>query len=74
MQLEKPNGSAPVLIRVTSSNGRTVHFEGFTWRVPRPSDLPAEDVLALGEAPRGNPTPIRVWYPIGEAYGHKFIW
>jgi hypothetical protein len=73
-QLQKPEGSAPVMVRVTSRNGRTVHFEGFTWRVPRPADLPPDEAITLGEAPRGEPTPIRAWYPIGEQYGHKFVW
>ena len=73
-ELEKPQGSSPAMVRVTSLDGRTVHYEGFTWRVPRPSGLRPEQVITLGEGSRLQPPPINVWYPLGERYGHKFIW
>jgi hypothetical protein len=74
LEYEKPNGMQAVVVRVTSSDGRRVHFKGFTVRVPRPSELPPDQLVSLGEAPRGQPTPIRTWYPIGESFGQKFIW
>jgi hypothetical protein len=74
LEFEKPDSRRPVAVQVTSNNGRRVHFRGFTWRVPRPAGLPADQTISLGEASRGEPMPIRAWYPIGEAYGHRFVW
>jgi hypothetical protein len=73
-ELDKPGVGKPVAVQVTSDNGRRVHYRGFTWRVARPAGMPADQAISLGEAPRGEPMPIRTWYPIGEAYGHQFIW
>jgi len=30
--------------------------------------------VALGEAPIGEPSPIRAWYPIGSQSGHEFLY
>jgi hypothetical protein len=74
IEFRKPESMSPVAVQVTSDNGRRVHFRGFTWRVPRPADLPADQVVSLGEARKGDPTPITAWYPVGETHGHKFVW
>jgi hypothetical protein len=74
IEFEKPSSMSPVAIQVTSDNGRRVHFRGFTWRVPRPAEMAADQAISLGEASKGEPTPIRAWFPIGEAYGHRFVW
>jgi hypothetical protein len=36
--------------------------------------MAADQIVSLGEASKGEPMPIRAWYPIGEAYGHRFVW
>ena len=72
-ELEKPQGPGTMIVRVTSGNGRTV-YQGFALRVPRPAGLRPDQVITLGEGPLNAPPPINAWYPLGEQYGHKFVW
>lgn len=66
--------SSHTVVRVASRDTGRVHFLGFTRMVPRPADLPADQLISLGEAPRGEAVPIEVWYPGGRSQGHRFIY
>jgi hypothetical protein len=33
-----------------------------------------DPTIALGEAMKGEPPPISVWFPQGETLGHQFIY
>jgi hypothetical protein len=67
-------GMNPNIVRVTSADYQKLYFVGFTQRVPRPSAMGRNEVIALGEATAGTPTPIRAWYPIGLQSGHEFLY
>jgi hypothetical protein len=65
-------GMNPNIVRVTSSDNQNLYFVGFTTRVARPANMAASEIVSLGEAAIGQPTPIRAWYPIGSSTGHEF--
>lgn len=67
-------GMNPNIVRVTSADYQKLYFVGFTQRVQRPSAIGRNEVIALGEATAGTPTPIRAWYPIGSQSGHEFLY
>lgn len=60
----------PEIVRVFDRATRRVLYMGFTEIIPRPDGV--TDVLALGEAPAGEPVPIKVWFPTGSRRGHAF--
>jgi hypothetical protein len=60
------------LVRVTGADHR-VQFTGYTLRVRRPATVPRDQLLVFGEAKSGEPVPIKIWYPIGETFGHEFL-
>jgi len=65
-----PFDTNPNVVRVLTRDGRQVLYTGFTTPVSRPAGrVPA---VMFGEAPAGQPTPIRVWYPMGASIGHQF--
>jgi hypothetical protein len=72
-EVANPGGTADV-VRVWDSAHRRVHFTGFTYRVRRPENMPKNQAIALGEAGRGEPAPIRAWYPVGDTNGFQFIY
>ena len=67
-------GMNPNIVRVTSADYQKLYFVGFTQRVQRPAAMGRNEVIALGEATAGTPTPIRAWYPIGSQSGHEFLY
>ncbi len=67
-------GMSPHIVRVTSPDYQKHYFVGLTQRVRRPANMARSQVVALGEAPIGDPTPIRAWYPIGSDTGHEFLY
>lgn len=69
-----PNGTSRSLVRVMSADHQRVHFVGFTTPSTRPANMPAGQLVLLGEARSGVPTPIRAWYPINSLVGHEFRW
>jgi hypothetical protein len=69
-----PGDTDRSLVRVTSADHRRVHFLGFTTAVTRPANLPPGQLVVLGEARIGEPTPIKAWYPINSSIGHEFRW
>jgi len=66
--------TSPDIVRVTSSDYQKLYYTGFTQPIARSADVPRTDIVVLGEAPAGTPVPIRVWYPIGSASGHEFLY
>ena len=59
-----------VLVRSVATN--QPKFMGFTNRVDRPRGGAAVHVT-LGEAVRGQPSPIVAWYPMDDSTGRQFI-
>ena len=72
-EIANPDSSLRV-VRVTRRDSGQVYFAGFTRMIPRPVDLPAGQLIGLGEGPRGAAVPIDVWYPSGQLQGHRFIY
>jgi hypothetical protein len=72
-EVANPGSSHPV-VRVSHRDTRRVYFSGFTEIVPRPADLPDDQMVTFGEAPAGKPVPIAAWYPTGRSQGHRFIY
>jgi hypothetical protein len=72
-EIANPETSLRV-VRVSDRDTGRVYFAGFTRLVPRPVNLPADQLVTLGEAPRGAAMPITVWYPSGLSQGHQFIY
>jgi hypothetical protein len=66
-----PQDTDRSVVRVLTRNGRTILFQGFTTPVSRPL-ASAAPVVVFGEAPAGQPAPIRVWYPMQRRIGHQF--
>jgi hypothetical protein len=64
------SGGNLVLVRSTATN--EPKFMGFTNRVDRPRGGAAVHVT-LGEAVRGQPSPIVAWYPMDDSTGRQFI-
>lgn len=67
-------GMNPDIVRVTSADYQKLYFVGFTQRISRPSAMGRHEVISLGEASVGTPTPIKAWYPIGSQSGHEFLY
>ena len=72
-EVANPDNSLTV-VRVSNRATGRVYFAGFTQTVPRPVDLPADQLIGLGEAPRGQAVPIAVWYPRGRPQGQRFVY
>ena len=66
--------SAWDIVRVMSRRRDHVYFQGFTQRIERPAGLRRDQVVSFGEAPKGVPPPIAVWYPRDESTGRQFIY
>ena len=67
------HGSLDV-VRVKSRDGRQIYLTAFTKTVERRASRTATAPIVFGEAERGTPTPVRIWFPIGERIGHEFIY
>lgn len=61
------------VVRVSTSAGNTKYL-GITLRAERPRNIPAGVSITLGEAPAGQPQPIRAWFPEGLDEGHQFLY
>ena len=70
-ELPDPNNAYDV-VRVRSADRRQVFYTGFTRTVKRPFGLPEKQLVSFSEARSDAPTPITVWWPIGETYGREF--
>jgi hypothetical protein len=61
-----------VLVSSRTPGGRKVHYLGLTHPIERPHNLASSQVITIGEAPAGEPVPIRAWFPVGYSSGHQF--
>jgi hypothetical protein len=61
------------VVRVSSADRRIIYYSGFTRGVKRPR-TDRDRFVTFGEPVQGAATPIRRWYPIGQADGHEFIY
>jgi len=66
-----PNGAIEV-VRVSSLDGRSVYYTGFTELVNRPRRNASP--ITFGEAVTGAPLPIKEWYPTFTDTGHRFLY
>jgi hypothetical protein len=66
---EVVEGHADV-VRVSDRATRRVLYTGFTDIVRRPAGV--KTLLAFGEAPSGDPLPIKAWFPTGMERGLAF--
>lgn len=62
------------VVRVKSRDGRQVYLTAFTQTVERPVGAAGRSLLVFGEAASGVPTPVKIWFPVGERIGHAFIY
>ena len=69
-----PHGTDRALVRVMSADRQRMHYLGLTNAVSRPAAMPLNQTVLLGEASRGEPTPIKAWYLINSPRGHEFRW
>ena len=60
----------PDIVRVSDRATKRVLYLGFTEIIPRPDGL--ANILTLGEAGRGEPVPIKAWFPTGARTGNAF--
>jgi len=68
-------GNDRSIVRVSSRNGRQVFLTAFTYMVDRPRGVSPDQHVTLGEAPRGEPRTIQVWYSQGtRGNGRQFIY
>jgi hypothetical protein len=63
-------GGHPDIVRVSDRSSRRVLYAGYTDLIRRPDNN--NRPLVFGEAPTGEPVPIRVWFPAGTQTGHEF--
>ena len=69
------DSSANLDIVVVRDAARTkTYYQGFTTTVRRPGGMPANTIVTFGERPTDAPMPIAVWYPIGQSFGHEFLY
>ena len=72
-ELAAPHSSMN-LVRVSNRDRSKVYLTAFTLLVNRPAGLPADRIVTLGEARRGDPAPIRAWFPSATGTGYEFIY
>jgi hypothetical protein len=64
----------PTMVRVMNRTTSKLYLLALTHVVHRRSDGELKPALTLGEAIKGVPRPISVWFPKGETRGHQFIY
>ena len=68
------NSSSLDIVVVRNATRTKSYFIGFTNTVDRPKGLPANTAVTFGERAANAPMPIAVWYPLGQAIGHQFLY
>jgi len=71
---ERAAPDKPDIVRVLSQDRTHVYMTAFTRPTDRPAKLRDDNHVVLGEAPRGEAPPIKVWFPLGSRVGHEFIY
>jgi hypothetical protein len=69
-----PNDTDRAIVRVMSADRQRVHYLGLTNPAARPAHLAPGQLVLLGEARIGEPTPIKTWYPSNSSTGREFRW
>ena len=62
------------VVRVTSRDGSRTYLTAFTMTVQRPKGLPVTRQILFNEVPAGTTPSVKVWFPIGHAVGHEFVY
>jgi len=62
------------LVRVLNRTRSRTFALQFTRAVYRPAHGDLKSTIALGEAPRGTPQPIKTWFPADGTTGREFIY
>ncbi|HEV3060967.1 MAG TPA: hypothetical protein VGY48_22155 [Vicinamibacterales bacterium] len=71
-EIANPDSGADI-VRVRSKVTNEPVFMGFTHRIERPASAGATHVT-LGEAGRGEASPVLAWYPVGSGSGLEFVY
>ena len=71
---EGPGGVGRDVVLVRERVSQKPIYMGFTRPVTRPEGKPVNKAVAFGEAPKGAPMPIAVWFPVGDTTGHEFLY
>jgi hypothetical protein len=66
-----PKGTNANIVRVSSKNGQTIFYQGFTTLIAHPA---GRSGAAFGEAAPGVPPPMVAWYPVGSELAYKFTY
>ena len=72
-ELADPNGNDDAVV-VMNEDRNHVYYLGMTKPVRRPVNLRRDQAVTFGIAERGMPVSITAWYPLGEVWGHQFIY
>jgi len=64
----------PTVVRVMDRKSSKLYVIAFTRLVHRMEDRKLDPTITLGEAAKGAPRPISVWFPQGNTLGHQFIY
>lgn len=72
-EFELADPDSGIVIRVRNRSTRMVVFQGFTRRVERPA-MHRDSRVLFGEARKGEPPPVLVWYPVDQELGYQFIY
>ena len=65
---------ATSVVRVSNRRTNRTYFMRHTVPTTRPWSLPKAHLVTFGEAPEGQPVPVRIWYPGGGGDGRQFIY
>src|SRR5579872_7135521 len=66
--------SAPTVVLVRDERRSKVFYMGMTQRVARPAGVSLDTQVRLGEARRGEATPVMAWFPVDMSDGRQFIY
>jgi hypothetical protein len=65
---------SPTVVLVRNQSRTQVFYMGMTQRVARPAGAPPDMQVRLGEARRGEATPLVAWFPVDMSDGRQFIY
>lgn len=71
---DRPSVFDPTLVRVTDRKSSKLYFIALTRLVHRMEDGKLDPTITLGEAAKGAPRPVSIWFPQGNTLGHQFIY
>jgi hypothetical protein len=62
------------LVRVSSRDRSKIYLTAFTNIIDRPTGMPADRIVTLGEARADGAAPVRTWFPSASGSGHEFVY